>query len=170
MERIKSAAEAVVELFGRLGALACIALVLLVAGNVFARYFFREGTIWLQELEWHLISPIALLGMSYTLLKGEQVRVDILFDQMPERGRRAIEVVTGLLIVAFSIIMVRLSIPFVLQAYAMGDSSPNPGGLTHRFLLKALMPLGFVLLAVQGASHTLANTLALFGRTPLDNN
>jgi hypothetical protein len=68
--------EAAVDLFGRLAAYVCVALVLFVAANVFARYFFRAGTVWLQEFEWHLISPIALLGMSYTMLKNEQVRVD----------------------------------------------------------------------------------------------
>jgi len=77
--RISSVLEAVVDIFGRLAAWTCVALVLLVAGNVLARYFFHTGTIWLQELEWHLISPIALLGMSYSLLRGDQVRVDFLF-------------------------------------------------------------------------------------------
>jgi TRAP-type mannitol/chloroaromatic compound transport system permease small subunit len=91
-ERLADVIEAVVDVFGRLAALVGVALVLLVAGNVFARYFFRTGTIWLQELEWHLIAPIALIGMSYTLLKGEQVRVDFLYEQMPLALRQVIEI------------------------------------------------------------------------------
>ena len=60
VERLAHSIEAVVDFFGRLAAVVGVGLVLLVAGNVFARYFFRTGTIWLQELEWHLIAPIAL--------------------------------------------------------------------------------------------------------------
>jgi TRAP-type mannitol/chloroaromatic compound transport system permease small subunit len=164
-ERLADAIEAVVDVFGRLAAFVGVALVLLVAGNVFARYFFRTGTIWLQELEWHLIAPIALIGMSYTLLKGEQVRVDFLYEQMPLALRRVIEIATGILTIIFAIIVVKLSLPFVEQAWRMGEGSPNPGGMPHRAVLKALIPFGFALLALQGLAHTLRHGLALLRRS-----
>ncbi len=164
-ERLADAIEAIVDVFGRLAALVGVALVLLVAGNVFARYFFRTGTIWLQELEWHLIAPIALIGMSYTLLKGEQVRVDFLYEQMPLALRQVIEIATGILTIIFAIIVVKLSLPFVEQAWRMGEGSPNPGGMPHRAVLKALIPFGFALLALQGLAHTLRHGLALLRRS-----
>jgi TRAP-type mannitol/chloroaromatic compound transport system permease small subunit len=164
MRRTAGYLEAAVDVFGRLAAYTCLVLVLLVAGNVLARYFFRAGTIWLQELEWHLISPIALLGMSYTMLKGEHVRVDFLFDRMSDRMKQVIEIATGVLTVIVAIYVVRLSLPFVEQAYRIGERSPNPGGLEHRWLLKAFIPLGFTLLALQGVAHTLRNVLTLFDR------
>lgn len=163
--RIAGIIEAAVDVFGRLAAYVGVALVLLVSGNVLARYFFRSGTIWLQELEWHLVSPIALIGMSYTLLKGEQVRVDFLYDQMPLALRQIVEIVTGLLTVVFAVIVVRLSLPFVEQAWRIGEGSPNPGGMPHRFALKAFIPLGFALLAIQGLAHTLRHGLALLQRS-----
>jgi TRAP-type mannitol/chloroaromatic compound transport system permease small subunit len=155
LNRAVLALEAVVELCGRLAAWVCVALVLVVAGNVFARYFFKTGTIWLQELEWHLIAPIALLGMAYALKHGEQVRIDVLFDRMPLSGQRVVEILTGLLTLALALVMLRLSMPFVMQAWATGEGSPNPGGLPYRFVLKAFIPLGFFLLALQGLAHTL---------------
>lgn len=160
LSRAILALEAVVELCGRLAAWVCIALVLLVAGNVFARYFFSTGTIWLQELEWHLISPIALLGMAYALKHGEQVRIDVFFDRMPRAGQRVVEILTGLLTLAFALIMLRLSLPFVMQAWVTGEGSPNPGGLPYRVVLKALIPIGFLLLALQGLAHTLKHALS----------
>jgi TRAP-type mannitol/chloroaromatic compound transport system permease small subunit len=154
--------ESVVDLFGRLAAWTCVLITLVVAGNVFGRYFFRAGTIWLQELEWHLVSPIALLGMSYILLKGEQVRVDVFYERMSPKVQYVVEIVTGLLTVAFGLIVLKLSIPFVIQAYNTGEGSPNPGGLDHRFLLKAFIPLGFGLLTLQGLSHTVKHALRIF--------
>jgi TRAP-type mannitol/chloroaromatic compound transport system permease small subunit len=162
--RLADAIEVVVDIFGRLAAYAGVAIVLVVAGNVFARYFFRTGTIWLQELEWHLISPIALIGMSYTLLKGEQVRVDFVYDQMPAALRHIIEIVTGILTVIFAVIVVYLSWPFVEQAWRIGEGSPNPGGMPYRFALKAFIPLGFALLAIQGLAHILRHVLLLMQR------
>ena len=40
---------------------------------------FRSAEIWAQELEWHLLVPLTLVGMSYALRHGEHVRVDVLF-------------------------------------------------------------------------------------------
>ena len=160
--RISAMLEAVVDIFGRLAAWTCVALVLLVAGHVLARYFFHTGTIWLQELEWHLISPIALLGMSYGLLRGDQVRVDFLFENLPGPVRAAIEIFTGLLLIIFSVAIIKLSLPFVYQAYRVGEGSPNPGGLGYRFILKSFIPLGFGLLAIQAACHMLRHSIILY--------
>ncbi len=159
--RLVLALEAVVKVFGILAAWVCVALVLLVAGDVFARYLFRTGAVWAQELQWHLISPIALFGMSYALLSGEQVRVDVLYERFPPMMQRATEVIGGLLIVALGILLVKLSLPWVEMSYLRGESSPNPGGLPHRFALKALIPLGFGLLTLQGLAHVLRHAFAL---------
>jgi TRAP-type mannitol/chloroaromatic compound transport system permease small subunit len=164
LRRVSDVLEAVVDLFGRLAAYVCVVLVVFVAANVFARYFFRASTIWLQEFEWHLVSPIALLGMSYTLLKGEQVRVDFLFDRMSDRMKHLVEILTGLLTIIVAVIVVHVSLPFVEQAYRIGEGSPNPGGVGQRWLLKAFIPLGFGLLALQGVAHTLRHSVALFER------
>ena len=158
--------EAVVNLFGRLAAWVCVILVLLVAGDVFARYLFRTGAVWAQELQWHLISPIALFGMSYTLMRGEQVRVDVIFERLPEPVQRALEVLGGVLIMALGFIVAWLALPWVEMSYIRNEGSPNPGGLPWRFLLKALLPLGFLLLALQGLAHALRHGFGLGPREP----
>lgn len=156
--------ESLVRAFGILAAWICVVLVLLVAGDVFARYLFRTGAVWAQELQWHLISPIALFGMSYALYSGEQVRVDVLYERFSPIVQRCTEVLGGLLMVALGIIVVRLSLPWVEMSFARGEGSPNPGGLPHRFLLKSLIPLGFALLALQGLAHALRHAFDLPAR------
>lgn len=124
-------------------------LVALVSINVLARYFFSAGNVGLQELEWHLISPIALLGMAYALHHGEHVRVDVFYERMTARTQTWVDVATALLTMAVGLYLAWLAIPYVQASYAMGQGSPDPGGLPHRFLLKALIPIGFALLALQ---------------------
>lgn len=153
--------EGIVRGFGVLAAWTCVVLVLLVAGDVFARYLFRTGAVWAQELQWHLISPIALFGMSYALLNGEQVRVDVLFERFSPFAQRFTEVAGGLLMIALGIILIRLSLPWVEMSFNRGEGSPNPGGLPWRFALKAMIPLGFALLAMQGLAHALRHGFAL---------
>jgi TRAP-type mannitol/chloroaromatic compound transport system permease large subunit len=40
--------------------------------------------------------------------------------------------------------------PFVAQSFGWGEGSPDPGGLPYRWLLKAAIPLCFVLVMPQG--------------------
>ncbi|MEL7106478.1 MAG: TRAP transporter small permease subunit [Pseudomonadota bacterium] len=155
VSRFVQAVESAVRLFGWIAAWTCVALVLLVAGDVFVRYLFRTGTVWFQELQWHLISPIALFGMSYALYSGEQVRVDFLFERFPPWLCRSIEVLGGLMLMLIAIYVLVLSLPWVHQSFLRNEASPNPGGLPMRWLLKGLIPLGFALLALQGLAHAL---------------
>ena len=161
LTRLVLGIDAVVRVFGVLAAWTCVVLVLLVAGDVFARYLFRTGAVWAQELQWHLISPIALFGMSYALLCGEQVRVDVFYDRFPTAVQRWIEVLGGILMIALGVILMRLSLPWVEMSYNRGEGSPNPGGLPYRYVLKAFLPLGFGLLALQGLAHALRHGFGL---------
>ena len=70
-----------------------------MAYNVLLRYFFRTGSVAMQELEWHLMAPICMLGLSYAILEDGHVQVDILFGRFPERLRRVIEFISTVLVV-----------------------------------------------------------------------
>ena len=164
VERLVHGIEAVVRLFGLIAAWICVVLVALVAGDVVMRYLFSIGAVWLQELQWHLISPIALFGMSYLLFVGEQVRVDVFYERFPVAVQRAIEVIGGLLLLVMGLYIAWLTLPWVEQSYLRNETSPNPGGLPFRWLLKSLIPLGFLLLALQGLAHALRQGLALPSR------
>lgn len=147
--------EWLVEAFGGLARLSVLALVFLVAANVILRYLFAIGPVSLQELEWHLISPIALLGLAYTMKHKADVRVDFIYDRFGPRGRAAVDLVAAILTLAVGVFIAKLALPYVMQSYRMMEGSPNPGGLPYRYLLKAFIPLGFALLALQAVANIL---------------
>ena len=45
--------------------------------------------------------------------------------------------------------LVRLAEDYVMQSYAIGETSADPGGIPYRWAVKGLIPLGFALLFVQ---------------------
>jgi len=55
------------------------------------------------------------------------------------------------------------SIPFIRQSLFVLEGSPDPGGLPGRYLLKMAIPVGFVLLGLQGISELIKNFDALRG-------
>lgn len=126
-----------------------LVIVVLMATNVLLRYLFSTGTVWAQELEWHLLVPLILFGMSYALRHGEHVRVDIVYGRFSARAKLVVDLISALLTFAISILVIWFSVKYVQQAYVIDEGSPDPGGIPHRYLIKALIPIGFALLLAQ---------------------
>lgn len=158
---VASAIDTFIDRFGMVTAWTSFALVLVMATNVLLRYLFSTGSVWSQELEWHLLVPISLLGTSYALRHGEHVRVDILFSRYPERTKIIGEIVTSILSLLVCLIVIRLSIPYVLQSWNYSEGSANPGGIPYRYALKALIPIGFALFALQSFAEAIKWTIKL---------
>jgi TRAP-type mannitol/chloroaromatic compound transport system permease small subunit len=161
MERIATALDRVVDLIGRIASWTSLALVLLMAVDVLLRYLFRIGSVWAGELEWHLMSPIVLLGMSYALLHDGHLRVDVAYVRFPERTKRVVDVVASILGVVFAFLVVLLSWKYVLQSWSIGEGSPDPGGLPARWALKIFIPIGFGLLFLYFVAETIHTALRL---------
>lgn len=160
------AIEALSEWSGRLIAWLVLAMTLIIVYDVGMRYLFQSGSIRLQELQWHLFALIFLLGAAYTLKHDGHVRVDLFYRSrfLSERARAAIDLLgTALLLIPFCALIISGSVPFVENAYRFGEGSPDPGGLPHRFLLKAAIPLGFALLLLQGVALMIRSAQTLFG-------
>ena len=145
--------ERLIDAVGRATAWLALAIVLLMATNVVLRYLFSYGSVWSQELEWHLLSPLVLFGVAYGFLKGEHVRVDVVYTHFPPRMQIAVNLLAAVLCLGVSVLVVWLSLKYVQQAYEIGEQSSDPGGFTHRWVLKAFIPAGFALLGLQSAAE-----------------
>lgn len=164
MNAIISAIDALTEWVGRIASWLILALVLLICYDVAMRYLFQQGSVALQELEWHLFALIFLLGSAYTLKYDEHVRVDILFQSrfVSDKQRALINIFgTVLLLFPFCILILISGWPFVENAFYYNEGSPDPGGLPYRYLLKGSLLVAFGLLILQGFSGLLKNIIQL---------
>jgi TRAP-type mannitol/chloroaromatic compound transport system permease small subunit len=155
--------DALTNLVGRVTSWLALALALVMGANVLLRYGFSLGWIWAQELEWHILVPICLLGMSYALQQGEHVRVDVLFQSFSPRAKHAVDIIAAILGMLLSIIVIRLSINYIMQAWDANEGSPNPGGIDHRYIIKSLIPIGFALFFLQSLSEAIKSYDAFRG-------
>ncbi|MEJ2643554.1 MAG: TRAP transporter small permease subunit [Gammaproteobacteria bacterium] len=169
MDRLAGLLDRTVERIGRASAWLTLLLVMLVAGDVMARYFWHAGSVAEQELEWHVLAVIAMLAASYTVQQGEHVRVDIFYHRYSERVKQWMEALIPLLVVLpVALFLAAVSLKFVSMSYLIHETSPDPGGLPARWLLKAFMPLGFGLVALQGLAMALKNFAVLRRRYGVD--
>jgi len=147
------ATERFIDLVGRATSWLALAIVVLMATNVVLRYLFSYGSVWAQELEWHLLAPLILFAIAWGMQKGEHVRVDVAYAHFSERNKALVNIVSAVLCLAIAVLVVYFSLKYVQQAYGIDEKSSDPGGLTHRWVLKALIPAGFVLLALQSVAE-----------------
>jgi TRAP-type mannitol/chloroaromatic compound transport system permease small subunit len=89
------------------------------------------------------------------------VRVDIFFARYPDRTKIAMDIATSLISFVVSVIVVWLSYYYVLQSWNNGEGSANPGGIPYRYLLKAFIPIGFALFALQSLADAIKGWLRL---------
>ncbi len=150
---------------GRLVSWVTLLVVLVVFADVVMRYAFNTSFVFTQELEWHLFAFIFLMGAGYTLLREGHVRVDILYQRLDRRGRAWVDLVgVALFLLPGCTLVIATSIPFVVSSFLTGEGSPDPGGIPYRWLLKACIPAGFLLLGLQGISMGIKAIRVLAGR------
>jgi TRAP-type mannitol/chloroaromatic compound transport system permease small subunit len=154
---VRARIERIVDVVGECTSWLALVIVVLMATNVLLRYLFNTGSVWSQELEWHLLVPLILFGTSYALRHGDHVRVDIVYGKFSDRTKVIVDLVSAILCVVISALFIWFSLHYVQQAYVIGEGSQDPGGLPYRYLLKALIPVGFALLLLQSIASALGS-------------
>ena len=136
---------------------------LISAGNAFSRYAFGiSSNAWL-EIQWYMFAAMVMLGTSYTLKKNEHVRVDIVFSNISTRKQIGVDIFGGILfLMPAALIMAYLSWPIFHNSWVENEISANAGGLV-RWPVKIFIPLGFVLLSLQGISELIKRVAMLTG-------
>ena len=149
---------------GRLMGWVMFALVMLVTVDVISRYVFNTGAVWIQETEWWLFSIIFLMCAGYTSLYDEHVRVDLIYSRLSPKGRHIVDIVCAFVFLfPMCILLVFTSLWFIRDSIEVGEISPDPGGLCCYYLLKAMIPIGFGLLGLQGIANLWKKIMALKG-------
>lgn len=140
-------------------------VVCVVFVDVVMRYAFRTSFVFTQELEWHLFAFIFLMGAGYTLLKDGHVRVDIFYQRCGPKARAWINFVGVLLfLIPGCYMIIATSLHFVHNAFTVMEGSPDPGGIPYRWVLKACIPAGFVLVLLQGISLGIKSFFTIIGK------
>jgi len=165
LRRFANGIDKINEYVGRFVSWITALLVLVVFSDVVMRYVFQISFVFTQELEWHLFGFIFLIGAGYTLLHDGHVRVDIIYQKLGSKAQAWINFI-GCIFFLFPgcFLVVFTSLGFVENSFAIFEGSPDPGGIPLRFILKSMIPLGFILVWLQGLSLFIKSFLVITGR------
>lgn len=158
--------DALNERVGRSAMWLLLIAVLISTINAIVRKAFNWSSNGLLEIQWYLFAGAFLLGASYTLLHNEHVRIDVVAGKFSKRTQTWIEVVgTILFLLPFTLMVLWTSTPWFFRSFASQEMSVNAGGLIL-WPAKLLVPLGFLLLTLQGLSELVKRLAFLQGLIP----
>jgi TRAP-type mannitol/chloroaromatic compound transport system permease small subunit len=140
-----------------------LASTVISAVNAVVRKAFNYSSNSFLEVQWYLFAATFMLCAAFTLLNGEHVKIDVLYSRWSKRTQTWIDVFGFVFfLLPFCAAIIWFSVPFFLKAYYSGEMSSNSGGLI-RWPVYLMMPLGFGLLLLQGASELIKRLAFLQG-------
>lgn len=177
MDRLLSIADVldrIPRFFGKCAGFVVLPLIAVIMFDVITRKidFLRIGMsqlsfywliepIKLQDMEWHLHAVILMLSFGFAYLLNAHVRVDIFREMLSRRGQAWVEFWgIVLLAVPYFFLVTYFAFVFVKISFIQGEGSESLTGITHRYIIKSVMVIGF-LLACSAFLATLIRLCAL---------
>tara|TARA_Y100000588_G_scaffold371571_1_gene443048 strand:+ start:665 stop:1324 length:660 start_codon:yes stop_codon:yes gene_type:complete len=118
----------------------------------------------MQELEWHLHAALFLLCMGFGYVKNSHVRIEIVRERFDVYTKSWLEVIgIVIFIIPYTYLLFRFGFNFAERSFHMNEVSAALTGLSHRWIIKAFLPLGMALLFLGALAVLLRNLVFLFG-------
>jgi TRAP-type mannitol/chloroaromatic compound transport system permease small subunit len=133
-----------------------VPLVLAVAYEVIARYFFHAPTIWVYDVTYMLYAAIFMLGAAYALHLGAHIRTDFFFETWSTRTKGLIDSIAYLLLFFPSLIVFLIaSADETWYAFVIKETSEQTPWRPILWPFKMIVPLTCLLLMIQGVSEVI---------------
>lgn len=162
MKFISQTIDRLNDLIGQSISWMALILVFLIVVDVSLRYVFQFSSPAIFELEWHLFAALFLLGAGWTFKNDQHVRVDLFYQKFSGKGKALVNLIGSmLLLIPFCVVGFFESLDFAINSFKLGETSPDPGGLPARYVIKSCIPISFLLLGLQGFSVSLKSMMTL---------
>lgn len=165
MSRIESIL-ARLERAGKLGEDAILVLILttmilLAAGQIILRNFMDIGFIWADEMLRMLVLWLAVAGAVAASRNDKHINIDVLNRFLPERFALVVKVLVHLFTAVVCGFVAWHSLAFVQMSREFEDVLL---GKIPAWMLQAVLPVGFGLIAWRYSLFTIKEVLKLFGK------
>jgi TRAP-type mannitol/chloroaromatic compound transport system permease small subunit len=156
--KLESYFDLVISWVSKITSLLLMLMILNVFFDVIMRYFFHNSSVGMQEMEWHLFSVVILYGVGVALKDDGHVRVDFLYEKYSLKSKAVVNIFgTVFFLLPLTLLVTFGSIDFVVDAFKLGEISGDPGGLTHRWIIKSMIPTAMIFLIFSAIGYVIKN-------------
>ncbi|MFP4085257.1 MAG: TRAP transporter small permease subunit [Desulfobacteraceae bacterium] len=137
------------EWLGRVFSSLTLVLLCIVLYDTGMRYLFNNPPAWGMDLNKIVLLTIVCLGGGYCLLHGGHVRVDIIYNALPQRTRASFDLFTHLFLLAFCVVVIKYGGSLFWEALLSGEVSSESAWEYPLWPIMMLLTLAGVLLGIQ---------------------
>lgn len=124
-----------------------LALVVILAVQVFARYVVGAPLVWSEELARYLLIWCTFVGVSLAVREGRNISVDLLPTIFGPRCLKGFTLLALVGSLVFFVIIIWYSVPLTQRIARIGQRSPGLG--IQMWTVYAAAPVGFSLAALR---------------------
>jgi len=121
--------------------------------EVVARYIFNAPTIWAHEITITLSALAFVLSGVYTLQRRAHIRISIVYDLMPRRIQRVLDVVNNLVMLTFVGLLTYAAIRQADRSLTLMETTGTASNLPLPPIVKTTLAVGAGLMFLQGLAH-----------------
>ncbi len=149
---------------GIFASFAIVPLVLATCYEVISRYVLDSPTIWAYEVGYILTGSHFLLGMAYTLKKGEHIRIDIFSAAFSQRTRAIIDLVSYAVILPLMLWLTYALFGHLATGYLRNEHSGQSAMNLPVWPFRIVFLVAFSLFALQILAEVLKTLRRLDGK------
>jgi TRAP-type mannitol/chloroaromatic compound transport system permease small subunit len=131
--------------------------------EVLARYVFNSPTNWAHESMFLMFGMQYMLAGAYTYREDGHVRVDVVYLYFPDRIKALVDVITSIFFFIFAVALLWTGWIFMTDALSVWEVSFTEWAIQY-WPVKITMPLGALLLVLQGLSKLCKDLVILTGK------
>lgn len=168
MRKILGAIDAITEVTGKIGSWLAVGMVAVMSYEVIMRHVFGAPSRWAPETTIMMAISLYVLGFAYAERHRAHIRVDIVYNYLPPRGKAIIDVFGSLLFFFPLVILTTItSISWAHWSWTIGEVMPLTGWFPPAAPVRTMVAIGFCLLTLQGAAHFFRHLYFLIRNKPL---
>lgn len=130
--------------------------------EVVMRYFLRASQLWVPETSVFLFGALFVLGGGYAYLHDAHVRLDALYERFPSRLKAVADILTSWFFFLFCGILIWKGWAMAWDSFITLERSPSAFA-PLLFPFKMIIPVGSVLLLLQGLAKFFRDLILLLG-------
>ncbi len=142
-------------------------MILSLVYEVISRYFFHAPTLWAQDVSIFLFGYIGLLGGASVMKERAHINVDLVYARLKPRARAGCDVLSGLVIMFFLILVTVYGWHEGVKAIELGLRRPTDWAPPMGHFILAISIGGFLLL-LQTLAHWIRDLHVLLTGRPLE--
>ena len=136
-------------------------VMVIIVYELISRWIFNTPTEWVHEASTMLYGVFFILGGGYTFIKGEHVRMDVVYNRFTPKGKAIADIATFIFFVIYIIVLVWFGGKAALHSFEIKEHTQTVWG-PPIYPSKIMMVVGAALVFIAGCTKFTRDFLIVF--------